>query len=106
MLLEQEGLDFITGAHYTLFTAVRRKLMEKRNLLESDSLQVRGPEKREWRCHCISSHHTRLSLPPRGDMALRRGWEEARAPSEGEGTGDGGSPPFPFLREGAEASAA
>lgn len=86
MLLEREGLDFITGAHYTVFTAICGKLMEKPNLLESDSLQVRRPEKREWQCNCISSHHTRLSLPSRGDMALCYGWEKARALSEGEGT--------------------
>lgn len=30
-------------------------------------------------------HHARLSLPSRGDMALCRGSEEARALSEGEG---------------------
>lgn len=49
MLLEQGGLDFITGAHYTVFTATCTKLMEKPNLLESDSLQARSPEEREWR---------------------------------------------------------
>lgn len=38
MLLEQEGLYFIT--HYTVFTAICRKLMEKPNLLGSDTLQV------------------------------------------------------------------
>lgn len=38
VLLEQVGLDFITGAHYTAFTDIRGKLMEKPNLLERDSL--------------------------------------------------------------------
>lgn len=36
MLLEQGGLDFITGAYCTAFTDVCGKLMEKPNLLESD----------------------------------------------------------------------
>ena len=74
--------------------------MEKANLLESDSLQVRRPEKREWQCNCISSHHTHLSLRPRGDMALRCGWEEARALSEGEGM----AALSPFPRRGASRS--
>lgn len=61
MLLEQESLDFITGAHYTAFTARCRELMEKPNLLESNSLQVRRPEKREWQHNRISSHHAHPS---------------------------------------------
>lgn len=40
MLLEQGGLDFITGAHYTAFTDICGKLMEKPNLPESDGLYV------------------------------------------------------------------
>lgn len=38
MLLEQGGLDFITGAHHAAFTDICGKLMEKPNLLESEGL--------------------------------------------------------------------